>query len=130
MGVFVLPGMAHASCAAPGIELTNVLDTGVVEASETPISNTCNQNNAYRAMLRSSDSAWRASIWFYDSGHWRGYFGGYNLNEVEINHHDTNYTSSFHLCLDDGVTWKCGLDDDFTQSAGVTHFVYRTSTGF
>jgi hypothetical protein len=131
LGMVLLPGAAHASCVAPGLDgvRTRLTADGVV-AFEMAVPGTCNANTTYRTVLSSSSPDWRPSIWFLQSGLWFGFYGLYT-GPFEIEYHDTDTASWFHLCLDDGTTWKCGVNGLYTPSpGGPTHLILASSAGY
>jgi hypothetical protein len=130
MGMVLFPGAAHASCVAPGMAgwRTSLTADGVV-AFDMAVSGTCNANTTYRTVLSSSSTDWRPSIWFLENGIWLVFLGD-KTRPVEIEYDDTDTASWFHLCLDDGTTWRCGVGGSFTQSVGPTHFIHGSSAGY
>ena len=87
-------GRAEASCPGYNNPQTGYLIVSMfIWASETPASNTCNNDSYYQGTFQSSDEHWAASIYFWDPTpgytHYVRFSGGYSMDQ---------YTFERYLC--------------------------------
>lgn len=121
--VQAIPAAAQARCVwilAPQTGTLNHLGTNYV--TETPVTNTCQNNSYYSSDFRSNVAGWRASVWIQNDGAWTGHYGGRNLASVHMEYYDANSHSLMVLCADDGTWWICGYGTNTTASTGGPNF--------
>ncbi len=128
-----MPGAAQARCKGDTQILSTLNINGVVAVSETPVDETCNENNLYQGIFRSHYTTWRASVWIENNG-WVGYYGPYgNTWDIySFNDGDSAVPGSaaIHLCLDNGSIWYCGWGDSYNVGNAVNHAITGVNYGF
>src|SRR5947209_3833541 len=64
------PGTAHANCSGTTASNGTLSIFGVVYATETPVTGTCNGNSYYQTDMQSSYLTWRTSFHVQNNGIW------------------------------------------------------------
>lgn len=122
---------AEARCNGAGGRTTSTLVVdSTVYVTEVPVEGTCNGNDYYQASFRSNHSGWRASVWIYNDGTWKGYYGGFGTNWHSYEYRDDNSHSYIHLCLDDGSRVFCGWGNSWSFGNNISHANYGVNHGF
>lgn len=89
--VQAIPAAAQARCVWILVPQTGTLNhLGTNYVTETPVTNTCQNNRYYSSDFESNVIGWRASVWIQNDGAWTGHFGGRNLASVRMEYYDAN----------------------------------------
>ncbi len=123
------PGAAEAHCAGAGNPVVGALliGGGSTYASETPDSNTCNNDHTYSGSFRSHLNRWRATLILSDANQNMIVIpGDYGVQSTYVNSTQSNsqYTR-ITLCVDNLQLWSsrdvyCGWQGNYR------HFSTRT----